>query len=249
MNRLNKDQKLKVGQFRGITGATEKVSIECLKVSAWALEPSIDFFFSSGMSAQVAHIDTKETDKLFEKYKDVDDENITGEGVVRFCADLGVEPADIVMLVISFHMNAALMGEYTKPEFTNGMLKMGVQNLAKLKAKLPELRQELKSEDRFREIYNFAYLFSRERGQKCVQFETAVGMWQLLYSGDNLWPLLDQWCEFLSEHHNRAISQDTWTQLLDFTRTVKPDFSNFDEMSAWPYLIDEFVESMKSKSV
>jgi hypothetical protein len=30
-------------------------------------------------------------------------------------------------------------------------------------------------------------------------------------------------------------------------QTVKPDFSNFDEAAAWPYLIDEFVELMKEK--
>ncbi len=30
-------------------------------------------------------------------------------------------------------------------------------------------------------------------------------------------------------------------------QTVKPDFSNFDENSAWPYLLDEFVDFMKAK--
>jgi hypothetical protein len=31
-------------------------------------------------------------------------------------------------------------------------------------------------------------------------------------------------------------------------QTVKPDFSNFDDSSAWPYLLDEFVEHMRSTS-
>ena len=46
------------------------------------------------------------------------------------------------------------------------MLKMGADSVEKLKRKLPELRAELKDESRFRDVYNFAYLFSREvRGE------------------------------------------------------------------------------------
>ena len=32
-----------------------------------------------------------------------------------------------------------------------------------------------------------------------------------------------------------------------FSQTIKPDFSNFDEMAAWPYLLDEFVGHMNEK--
>lgn len=45
-----------------------------------------------------------------------------------------------------------------------------------------------------------------------MHLETAVGMWQLLFAG-NRWPLVNEWCEFLQKHHNRAISKDTWTQV------------------------------------
>eukprot|EP00967_Tisochrysis_lutea_P094610 scaffold137605_cov17-Tisochrysis_lutea.AAC.1 len=232
-----------------------------------------------------------------------------------------VQPASpfpsTLQLVIAFHMNAAAMGEFTKAEFSEGMLKMGVDSVDKLKKKLPELREELNNPDRFHDIYNYAYMFSREasclqppacrdgtcmqclwicrfvricaritvqdcqtrlegsicvasrpnpptshqcsfgfsgpcmvlellsyrlatwsrvtphpvahphaltsshllsivsglgaKGQKCVHLETAVGMWQLLFSG-NRWPLVNEWCDFLQKHHNRAISKDTWTQ-------------------------------------
>lgn len=61
-------------------------------------------------------------------------------------------------------------------------------------------------------------------------------MWQLLFSEERAWPLVEAWCEFLQKHHNRAISRDTWVQLFEFARAIKPDFSNFDESAAWPYL-------------
>lgn len=68
----------------------------------------------------------------------------------------------LTQLIISYYMNAAVMCEFSKEEFTSGMLKMGCDSVAKLKAKIPELRKEIKSNERFRELYNFAYLFARE---------------------------------------------------------------------------------------
>lgn len=67
------------------------------------------------------------------------------------------------------------------------------------------------------EIWDFAYMFSREKGQKCVQLDTAIGMWQLLFEQLG-WTLADAWCEFVQKHHRRAVSRDTWVQLLDFIR-------------------------------
>ena len=43
-------------------------------------------------------------------------------------------------------------------------------------------------------------------------------MWQLLLGSVKPWPLLDDWLAFLTKHHNRAISKDTWSQLYDFIK-------------------------------
>ena len=51
-----------------------------------------------------------------------------------------------------------------------------------------------------------------------MQLDSAVGMWQLLFSDERAWPLIHEWCSFLQKHHNRAISKDTWAQLLDFSK-------------------------------
>lgn len=65
-------------------------------------------------------------------------------------------------LVLSYHMNAAVMCEFSKDEWTSGLVKLNVDSVDKLKRKLPEMRDSLKAEDRFRDVYNYAYLFSRE---------------------------------------------------------------------------------------
>ncbi|PNH09928.1 DCN1-like protein 1 [Tetrabaena socialis] len=251
-NRLTKPQKDKIVQFRSITGSNEKVAGDCLKQAGWGVEAAIDHFYSAGLAAQPASttggVDLRAIEALYQRYKDPGGDSIGVNGITTFCEDLEVDPTDLVVLVICYYMSAAVMCEYSKEEFTGGLVKLGVDSVDKLKRRLPELRAELRAEAKFREVYSYAYNFSREKGQKCVQLDTAVGMWRLLFSvPEQHWPLIDDWCDFLTQHHNRAISKDTWLQLFDFIKSVKPDFSNFDENSAWPYLIDEFVDHMKAK--
>lgn len=64
-------------------------------------------------------------------------------------------------------------------------------------------------------VYEYAFLFCREKGHKCVQKEVALEMWKLLFKQRH-WPLGQSWIEYVDEHHHRAISKDTWLQLFDF---------------------------------
>lgn len=49
--------------------------------------------------------------------------NITGpEGMEKFCEDLGVDPENVVMLVIAYKMGAKQMGFFTQEEWVKGMI-------------------------------------------------------------------------------------------------------------------------------
>ncbi|KAJ0960497.1 hypothetical protein J5N97_001656 [Dioscorea zingiberensis] len=149
------------------------------------------------------------------RYKDNYADMILVDGISLLCNDLQVEPDDIVMLVLSWHMKAATMCEFSKQEFFTGLQALGVDSVGKLREKIPLMRAELKDEYKFREIYNFAFGWAKEKGQKSLALDTAIGMWQLLFAEKN-WPLVDHWCQFLQAKHNKAISRDTWSQLLEF---------------------------------
>jgi hypothetical protein len=82
-------------------------------------------------------------------------------------------------LVIAYHMEAAHMGEFTAKEFKDGLMKLGVDSIDKLRKKLPELRGELSSDVTFKPIYNYAYDFSREVGREaalCVSWRSLLAI-------------------------------------------------------------------------
>ncbi|KAM7526909.1 hypothetical protein LguiA_016811 [Lonicera macranthoides] len=230
-NKLGRGHRDKVQQFMTITGASEKVALQALKASDWHLEGAFDVFYNQPQYG-------------FYQYADM----ILADGISILCNDLQVDPQDIVMLVVSWHMKAATMCEFSKQEFIGGLQSLGIDSLEKFRERIPFMRTELKDEQKFREIYNFAFSWAKEKGQKSLALDTAIGMWQLLFA-EKQWPLVDHWCQFLQARHNKAISRDTWSQLLEFARTVDPALSNYDAEGAWPYLIDEFVEYLTENGI
>lgn len=251
--RLSRSQQERVAQFCGVTGAAARVAQECLQLCEWRTEAAIDYYYSSGMAAYAdraaagPRLDRAALGRLYERYAEAGGEAMLAEGVERLCTDLAIDPMDSVLVVLSWHLGAEVMCEYSRAEFEGGLAKLGVDSLEKLRALLPQLRAELGDPSKFRGIYQYAYLFSREKGQKCVHLDVALAMWQLLVPASR-WQYMPDWCAFLQEHHKRAVSRDTWNQLYDFMATIKPDFSNYDDTGAWPYLIDDFVEHMRQRA-
>jgi hypothetical protein len=77
-----------------------------------------------------------------------------------------------VQLVISYHMGANIMCEYSREEWVNGLTRMGTDSLDKLRSKLPELRGELRDPARFQEVYAFAFSWAREVRRRAVCVKT-----------------------------------------------------------------------------
>ncbi len=64
---------------------------------------------------------------------------------------------------------------YKKEEFINGMATMQIDSLDKLKSKVKSLRDELKNQEKLKDIYKFCFSFAKEPASRNLQFEMAVG--------------------------------------------------------------------------
>ena len=51
---MNRQQKERLSQFVGITGADSGVAQRCLEAASWSVEAAIEIFYSSGMHLAAA---------------------------------------------------------------------------------------------------------------------------------------------------------------------------------------------------
>jgi len=108
----------------------------------------------------------KKLEKLFEKYKDPDSEDITPVGAMSFIKDLDLTPTDVVLLIIAWHLNAKQMGIFTKEEFVGGFKRLGLDSVEKIKAKLDSFREELNDKEKLNLIYRFSFDFYKDQKEK-----------------------------------------------------------------------------------
>ncbi|PNH02714.1 DCN1-like protein 1 [Tetrabaena socialis] len=250
--KLTADQAKKVALFMRTTGGSDSDALECLvEVDGWDVEAAVDSYYTGGRADRAGRRGgARAVEALFRRYK--------GEAWAG-----GRKEA--------WHRKKSQQTTKRKPPhtppspssvrlFARGGPGSVVGSGTAVSARCTPLRTTFRArwagvgggerDGRFSEVYAFAYDFSREKGQKCVQLDSALAMWRLLFSAvpGQQWPLVGEWCSFLERaHKGKAVPKDTWLQLLDFVKSVKPDLSNFDEHSSWPYLIDEFVDHLRTQ--
>lgn len=183
---------------------------------------------------------------LFQEYTSVDEPRTMGpEAMEKFCEDIGVEPENIVMLVLAWKMGAKHMGFFSEEEWLHGLSSLQCDTIQKIQGKLDYLKSLLNDQNHFKSIYRYAYDFARDKDQRSMDMATAKAMLQLLLGKH--WPLCASFHQFLEQSKYRVINKDQWCNVLEFSRTIKPDLSNYDEDGAWPVLLDEFVEWLRAR--
>jgi DCN1-like protein 1/2 len=253
MNKLKSQQKEKVRQFIAFTQASEAAALSCLANANWALELACDIYFQNPayFSPQSGNVDTKKVDQLFNKYANDPSDKVEGKrigpnGMLRLLNDLGVDAASREVLILAWKLKAETQCEFSQKEFTEGMNALRVDSLEKLKAKMPKLSDEIRDPSAFRSFYHFTFQYAKNVAQRSLEIETAIAYWQLVFAGAD--PRVDLWIEFLRANNVKGIPKDTWNLFLDFLTSVSPDCSNYDSSSAWPVLLDEFVDYIKART-
>ncbi|KAG2452613.1 hypothetical protein HYH02_002850 [Chlamydomonas schloesseri] len=99
--------------------------------------------------------------------------------------------------------------------------------------------------DQFSRFYRFTFHVCRDPGKRNISMELAVAAWRLVLAGR--FRLLERWCAFArGQHAIKVVTEDTWRQVLDFSRTIHEDLSNYDSAGAWAVLLDDFVDDMRA---
>jgi len=184
---------------------------------------------------------------LFNKYKEADveeedEEHIGPNGIEKFCNDLEVDPTDVVLLVLSWHLNAQEMAYYYKDEFMKGLEKLKLDSLEGIKQRLVSMRRELEDPQTLKSVYLYVFDFAKsDDKQKCIENDIATGLLNLLLVEKYFHA--KNFVEFLSGQQSvKGLNMDQWRSLLEFCQTIKDDLSNYDENGAWPCVMDEYVQ-------
>ncbi|XP_035502726.1 DCN1-like protein 4 isoform X4 [Scophthalmus maximus] len=175
------------------------------------------------------------------------DDVVGPEGMEKFCEDIGVEPENVVMLVLAWKLDAQSMGYFTLQEWLRGMGSLQCDSTERLRNSLEYLRSVLNDSTSFKLIYRYAFDFAREKDQRSLDLNTAKCMLGLLLG--KMWPLFPVFNQFLEQSKYKVINKDQWCNVLEFSRTINLDLSNYDEDGAWPVLLDEFVEWYKERQM
>ncbi|XP_022257402.1 DCN1-like protein 5, partial [Limulus polyphemus] len=105
----------------------------------------------------------KKCTALFYEYSSADDPEVIGpDGMEKFCEDIGVEPENVVMLVLAWKMGARQMGFFRLSEWIKGLTDLPkCDTIQDIQCKLDYLRSLLADSSIFKSIYRYAYDFAR----------------------------------------------------------------------------------------
>jgi len=268
-----------IAQFCAVTGASTKDARKFLDKYKRA-DVAIDAYYNNpaefATSTRHQHTAVPSSSKLttlFNQYKDPHADEITIDGTIKLCEDLGVNPEDVVLLAIAFELKSRRIGEWNKQGWIEGWKNLGCDSITAMRVVLPELRNKLATDPAyFRKVYHHTFDFARSEGQRSLAIDTAQDFWKLLLphglaggavshtkdvseDGDvsmeheDGWQseYLQWWFDFLNEKGGKGVSKDTWAMFLDFVRTINSTFINYDMEAAWPSTIDDFVEYAKAR--
>lgn len=154
---------------------------------------------------------------------------------------------DVRILVLLWKYNCAKPGCMSKEEWIEGCESLNVDSWESLTELLPSLDPGFLELSEYKSFYKFCFQFNRQGTHKSLDKEDVVPLLQILLKDSQVVPQdrLNSFVDFLEQHELAKITADQWVSFLDFCLEVK-DLAEYDDStSAWPVLLDEYVEYLE----
>lgn len=161
------------------------------------------------------------------------------EGIIAYCAELGISHTDMPILYIAHALEAKAMGQFTRAEFVRGWTALGCDTIAAMRSAQANLANQYKSKATFDKMYKWLFHYANGEPKKSLPIQVARPLWQLVMQGR--FTLLDQWIAFLADR-TQSVPKDAWDLLPAFAElTVHGVPDSYEAGDAWPSMYDEFV--------
>jgi hypothetical protein len=164
---------------------------------------------------------------------------------------LGIDATeDIRILVLVWKMGCnGKPSEISQKEWMDGCAALAIDSWDKLHKLVPSLDTGFLDQEEFKDFYKFCFQFNRQGTHRTLDKDLVVGLLKLALKDRIPSQRVTTFCEFLetSDGYSR-ITLDQWTSFLDFCYECD-DLNHYDETtSAWPVMIDEYVDFMANKT-
>lgn len=139
----------------------------------------------------------------------------------------------------------------TRQQWEDGCEKISVDGcLDGFVSYLPALDIGFLETSQFKDFFKFCFQFNRLGTHKSLDKDDVVRLLPMLLKGSPIVPSdrLESFISFLEQNESLTkVTADQWISFLDFCLEVK-DLSTYDEsQSAWPVLLDEYVEYLEAQ--
>lgn len=236
MKKSSSSNSSKIGKGRG--GASDSSSPSTAPASSSFSSQRLTQLFDSFLS------DDPEEDR----------QSLPQEGIVKFAQAMGIEDpeGDVRVLVLMWKLGARRRpGQISREEFEGALKQLELDTLDKLRDRLlPSLDVDFLQGDDFKSFYRFAFLFSLEGTRRNIEKDMIVELLPMVIGQRSEYT--SSFIAFLNETKKpeEMITADQWNQFYDFSLTyptLEQLFKGYEEDSAWPLLIDSFVDYLKAQ--
>ncbi|SCV00093.1 LAME_0G07470g1_1 [Lachancea meyersii CBS 8951] len=250
-----------VDEFIALTKCTRQMAREFLEKNNYELDYALNDFYDTCQNGFVVDMRpmAPELIALFEKYRSSEiDSSISTDGLVQLIEDLGLELEDPVTLCLAHTLQVkSLHDPISRNQFLDGLHSAFCASLEDVKSMLIEKESKLRNDaDYLETIYNYTYGLILEPDHKTLHLKAAQEYWNLYFDPPTNTkfaiqpskPFFKQWKAFLESQGTTTISRDVWQMFFKFIKqypTLQALKQDYNEMDAWPLLIDEFYEYLE----